>query len=317
MADDTIREYNMEDSEMLELANMFHTNFETDKTDFTTLFPDMADPFAADFMTAIDTAETAVPGWQVDAEIASVTANLNEAMRAGQKALQVLFIYVERTWDDDNKLREFGKAKYKADRAVQAKLPNLMRQAHAKAIETANAAALAAKGYTAAMATDLVTKAQAIEDLNNEQEILLNARTNKTAIRVGKYNAVWDFMRNINQASKVVFADDQTKLDMYRLYPTSSQSLPKPQGLNMAPDPQDPNIAVLTWDPVAGATDYRVFYSEMALGQPSNNFAEIGTSQGATIFNAPIMPNRENYWKIKATNGIIGSAFSDEVAWTG
>ncbi|GAB5466146.1 MAG: hypothetical protein Kapaf2KO_15820 [Candidatus Kapaibacteriales bacterium] len=310
------RDYTIDDLQMLQRAQVFHNNFVADQAAFVADFPHLATPFETEFQAAIDAADAIPSGAEVDAEIADVTFDLNEQLPLGRKALQKLYTYVELAWPKGNKNNSFGRNKYEKARNSQLKMKELLEQAHRQAEVATNKTALLAAGYTQAAIDELQTIETAIDTLNAQQEDMLAGRFEKTYNRITAYNTVWGFMQQINKASKVTFEDNLAKIEMYLLYPTSSQSLPKPQNLQMAPKTGNPEIAVLTWEPVAGAVTYKVYFSETALGQPSGSFAEIGDVEGAVMYEAPIVQGRENWWRIRAYGGGLVSAYSDIVGWT-
>ena len=99
---------------------------------------------------------------------------------------------------------------------------NALEQAHAQATTEPYVTELAAKGFLASDATNLQTIANEIRTRNNLQE---NAKVNRpvsTQDRIVQYNSVWSQVKEINLASKVVYADNPAKLEQYMLYPNSS-----------------------------------------------------------------------------------------------
>jgi hypothetical protein len=233
-------------------------------------------------------------------------------MEEGRNAMQKLFTYVEMTFTSKAKVDTFGKARYLKARNNQLKLKELLESAHRTVTETANQAALTAKGYSLADIAELASLRDDIDSVNANQEDIKSQRGIKTEERIVAYNDVWDFMQQINQASKVVFATDPAKLTQYLLYPATANSLPKPQNLTAVPNGVDPFIADLNWDAVTGAEGYEIEFSEVAIGQASGTFGQIGTAVGNT-FQAPIVPAKRNYWRVRAVNQTQQSAFSDEV----
>jgi hypothetical protein len=313
MADQIEREYDIEDLLMLQQSQVFHDAFVNDQAAFVADFPHLATPFETEFQTAIDTADAIPSAQEVDGEIAEVTFDLNEQLPLGRKALQKLYTYVDIAWPKGQKNSSFGRGKYEKARQSQVRMKELLEQAHRQAEMPSKKTELLAAGYTQTAIDELKTIETAIDTLNAEQENLLAERGDKTFERITAYNIVWDFMKKINQASKVTFEDNPAKLNMYLLYPTSSQSLPKPQNLAATLDGVDPTTANLTWDPVSGADTYKVYYSEVAPGQPSGSYAEITEVDGANFVQLPVVASKRNYWKIKAYGGGLVSAYSDEV----
>jgi hypothetical protein len=311
--DKLLYEFNMDTLQMLQRAQVFHNAFVIDQADFVADFPDLDNPFAADFQTAIDNADAIPSGAEVDAEIAVKTEELNAKLPLAQKALQKLYMYVEITWNSKARENEFGRNKYVKARNSQVRMKELLELAHRRAEVAANKTALLAKGYTQLAIDELKVIETEIDTLNAEQEDMMSARLVKTEDRVKAFNMVWEYMQSINKASKVTFADSPAKIEQYLLYPTSSQSLPKPQNLAATLDGVDPTTANLTWDVVPGADTYKVYYSEVNTGQSSGTYAEITEVDGANFVQLPVVPAKRNYWKIKAYGGGLVSAYSDEV----
>ncbi len=306
------RDYDLNDLYMLEKAQVFHDNFETDKVLFTAAFPHLADPFEADFQAAIDAADDIPSGMEVDAEIAIVTEELNALLELGRKAMQKLFTYVDVAFNSTAKTNSFGKNRYMKARASQLKLKELLETGHRKAAETANQTALIAAGYTADDITELASLRDQIDAKNAQQEDLKSGRYEKTEIRIKAYNVVWEYMVKINQASKVVFADSPAKLTEYLLYPTSHHELPKPQGLTAVQNPSLPDKADLSWDTVPDAENYKVYVSVVNTGEPSGSY-ELAGETASEAFQAPLTAEKRNYWKIRAFNETQSSDYSDEV----
>jgi hypothetical protein len=307
------RDYAMDDLQMLQRAQIFHDGFVVDENDFENNFPMFADPYATQFQLAINAADAIPTAVSVQLDIKVITETLNDAVTAGLAQLQKLYTYVELIWKSKAKNDQFGRQYYSKLNRSQTKTKELLELAHEKAELVSNKPKLIAMGYSQAMIDGLAAARDDIHVLNKEQESMIADQKTKSEVRITAYNEVWDYMHTINRASKVVFADNPARLDYYLLYPSASESLPKPQNLNAVPDPQDPFIAILTWEPVPGATSYKIYFSEMPLGQPSGTFGEILMVNGVTIANVPIVSGKENYWKIKAYGGGLTSTYSNEV----
>lgn len=307
-----VREYNMEDLDMLELAQVFHGNFLIDQAAFVAAFPILDDPFAANFQTAIDAADAIPSGAEVDSLIAIVTEELNAKMPLARAALQKLFTYADLTWNSSAKTNSFGKNRYEKARNSQVRIKELLELAHRQAEVVANKAALIASGYLQVDIDALETLMHEIDTLNSQQELELSNRGTQTEVRVTAMNAVWEFMRQINKTSKVVFVDSPAKLDLYLLYPTSSSSLPKVQNLEATVDAGPPQMAALTWDPVVGAPEYQVFMSQVAVGQPAGEYDWVAGTI-LTNWNQPIVDGFRFWFKVRAINDPTTGAYSDAV----
>lgn len=306
------RLYTMEDIEMFEKAQAFHDNFILDLTAFTTAFPDLASPFASDFQTAIDDADDIPSATEVDAAIEVVTEQINAKMELAREAMQKLFTYSDITFKSDAKTKTFGKGLYTKARASHRRMKELLEQGYRTASESANEAALLAKGYTAADITNLQTLMNEIDSLNAQQESMRLSRLGKTETRIKAYNNVWDYMIQINQASKVVFASSPAKLSEYLLYPTTHHSLSKPQNLAANYDPLNPPYITLTWDMVIDADSYDVYTNIVNTGAPSGSYNLLDNYLSSPAEIGAVVAKR-NYMKIKARNDSQSSTYSDEV----
>lgn len=304
------RDFNMEDLVMLERAQVFHNAFEIDDVDFIPAFPFLAPPFAANFQTAIDTADAIPSGYEIDAQIAVVTEELNNILPLAQKAMQKLFTYVDVTWNSTVKLKAFGKSKYEKARNSALKMKELLEFAHRQAEVLTNKTPLLASGYTQADIDGLLTLCDAIDAKNAEQEDMLAGRGEQTQARVLALNTVWGFMQQINKASKVVFVDNPAKIELYLLYPTSYSSLGKVQNLDAVIDGGPPLKALVSWDFVTGGIDYEIERSAVPLGNPVGAFIPIVTVQNDNYADT-IGGGQTYYYRVRAKNSTLTGAWSD------
>ena len=312
MPEQVERDYNMDDLDMLQRAQVFHNAFVGDQATFVADFPHLATPFETEFQTAIDAADAIPSAAEVDGEISAVTFELNEQLPLGRKALQKLYTYVELAWPKGQKDSAFGRPKYDKARQSQMRMKELLEQAHRQAEVADNKTALLAAGYTQAAIDELKTIETAIDTLNAQQEDMLAGRFEKTMEMITAYNLVWSFMQKINKASKVTFEDNPAKLEPYLLYPTSTTGLPKVQNLIASLGVGNPYDAELGWDVVVGATEYELYISEVATGQPAGTFSLANTvSNNQATFN--MTPGVRYWFKVRAKNASQTGSFSDEV----
>jgi hypothetical protein len=306
------RKYNMDDLIMLEKAQVFHDNFDSDKPYFENAYPQFADPFATEFQAVIDDADALPLDIEVESEIVIVTEQLEAKMEEARIFIKKFFSYVDIAFSSDAKRKSFGTNRYEKARKSQILMKELLETAHRKAIVTADQNALIAAGFSIIDIADLENMANAIDLLNAQQEDLKTNRVEMTENRVIAYNAVWDYMVKINNASKVIFIDSPAKLSIYMLYPTQHSSLSKPQNLTAVVDPADPVHINIDFDAVQDATEYRLYGSIVNIGDPSGTFTEL-TTGATTHFDAQLTVGKRNYWKVRAFNATQSSAYSDEI----
>lgn len=302
----------MDDLEMLERAQVFHDNYVIDEALFTAAFTKFGLTYAADFQTAIDEGLDFPTSADEDAQIAIVTEQIEAKMEECRDALQKLFNYSDNILNSPRTTMSLGKNRYEKARNSQMRMIKLLDTAHDIASETSMQAALVAGGCPVSVITDLDTLMGELWALNKSQESKMNLRHSKTQDRINIYNAVWVYMYEINGASKVVFADNPAKLTEYLLYPTSHPSLPKPQNPTAIVDGGDPTHAIVSCDAVQGATLYKLYYSEVTIGNPSGSFTFV-LENAAPSFDYQMTVGKRTYWKIRAFSDSSSSDYSNEV----
>lgn len=221
------RKFHKPDTEMLEQAEVMQVNYVTDQADFTVQFPDMASPFENDFAAAITAAdalpddESVVDGQQLE------TQDVETLMETSRTLVQILFLIVSRAFPGNAAVLElFGKKRYEKARKSQLKMIELLEVAYNAANDVTYNAAIIAKGFSAAQITQLNTLQGQLQTENKTQEVAKSGRPVKTQTRVETFNAVWDFMVLISDASKVVYKDNFAKRKQYLLYPAQGSDNP-------------------------------------------------------------------------------------------
>lgn len=306
-----LRIYNIDDIEMFEKAQAFHNNFVVDLAVFTAAFPSLDAAFAAAFQVAIDNADNIPSDAEVLAQIEIVTEQIREKMELAREAMQKLFVYADITFKSPAKTKSFGKSLYQKSRNSHRRMKELLELGHRTANETDNKTALLAAGYTLGDITNLQTLMNSLDTLGNQQETLKMTRVDKTETRVIAYNSVWEYMMQINQASKVVFATSPAKLSEYLLYPTVYRTLSKPQNIVATYNPLNPPYITLTWNAVTDATSYDVYYDIANTGAPSGEYQFLNNYETISA-EIPSIIGKRNYFKIKAINDETSSNYSDE-----
>lgn len=304
------RDYTMDDLAMLVRAQVFHNAFVIDKATFVADFPHLDDPFAADFQTAIDAADAIPSSQEIDGQIVEATFNLNEQLPIARKALQKLYTYIDIVWPKGQKNSLFGRIKYEKVRQSHSGLKELLEQGHRQAEVPAQKTELLAAGYTQAAIDELQTIMTTIDTLLAEQEDLKGARFEKTRNRILALNHVWSFMKQINVASKVSFAENTAKLELYLLYPTQHSSLGKVQNLTAVFEGVPVPNGELNWDFVFGGIDYEIQRSDVPLGQPPGPFLPIVTVQNNS-YSDIVGGGQTYYYRVRAKNASLSGAWSD------
>jgi hypothetical protein len=204
----------------LQQAQVMLNNFISDIALFTAKFPLKNAAYAAAMQTALDNADDAPDDDEVLSDQKQYTYAVEAAMEQGRVAYTTLIIYVKLAFPDDVAVLEhFGEHLYKAARRNQLKLKELIDLAYKRANDAEYKQPLIDEGFLQTDIDNLQTLGTLLETENLEQEDVKSGYLGKTQSRNELMNIVWNYMKEINLASKVVFIGNYAKLQQYLLYP--------------------------------------------------------------------------------------------------
>lgn len=218
---DKQRFYQLKDIDMLQKSQVILNAFIQNKAIFLANFPNLADPFADEFQIAIDEADALPFSDEVNAQISVLVEKMRKKLLIAQKNLQILFNYVKVGWESKAKLNEFGKNKFQKARNSNGKMIDLLELSFNTAEEIDNKTVLLNIGYSQVQIDELNTLASELKTLFLQLNEMKNNRYVLTEKRIEAYNKVWEFMKQINRASKVVFVDNYAFTQLFLLYPTT------------------------------------------------------------------------------------------------
>ena len=311
-AEQRLRDYNKSDDEMLEQAQTMHDLFVTDKADFIAMYTPLADPFAANLQTDIDSAQALPTSDEDIAELEVKSEDVDAQMELAKAQFQKMASYVKLLFPDSQARQGiFGLNKYVKVYQSQAKMYDLMQLAYRMANSADYKTDLIALGFTQLEINKLNTIAGDLYDANKTQEDFKQTIKIRTEERVAAYNKVWASMVAVSNASKQVFIDDYAKIQEYLLYPEGESGLGKPQNLIASYDPLNPPNITLDWDAVLNATSYIVYYNIANIGAPSGKYQKLNDFTAPPALIPSILAKR-NYFKMKAKNDKQTSVYSDE-----
>ncbi len=205
--------------ELLEQAQVMHNLFIIDWPDFTAKFPFMDSTYANDFQTAIDAADAEPDDEAVLDQQQMLTYQLEQRMQEARNAYTTLLTYVQLAYPKNASiLNHFGQERYRRARNNQLKMKELMEYAHSVANAAPYQPVLIAKGFQQTDIDNLLALANALESENASQEGAKINRSFVAQVRTVKYNTVYNFMQELNMASKVVYMDNYAKQQQYLLY---------------------------------------------------------------------------------------------------
>lgn len=215
---EVLRDFKKPDEEVLQLSNLKLNSFVEYKSKFVERFPELADPFAAEWGNATDYARNILPDYALVAIQSGQTDALNALIEEGASLYQTLLLYVKLAFPKNaTVLRLFSRSQYTSARRSRLKLPILLRTASEQALKPEYKTALIAKGMKETEIDALETMANNIVNQNVAQENAMRKRTLDANIRITALNHVWEKMSLVCQCAKLVFQKDATRYNLFRL----------------------------------------------------------------------------------------------------
>lgn len=198
--------------------------FITDKADFVAFSPKYADPYETDLENLINAAKNVVPD-SVHVDILSgLTVDLESKHDISRIEEQKFLKFVADVFPNNPaKQNQAGKNDYDIARRVPEKMLTLLTIS--KSFADDNAAALTAKGYTVAMAANLLTVRTDLENALIAQNKAQKARTVDTEERRKTVNLAYDAVRDLCEDAKIIFVYDNARYNKYLLPGVDSGSV--------------------------------------------------------------------------------------------
>ena len=223
------------DEEVLQQSDVQLNSFQENKEAFVARFPQLADPFADEWGTAISVARGFIPDFATINEQANETQILETLMDQGRNHFQTVMLYAQLAFPNNTAiLRLFGQPQYDSARNSQLKLPVLLRSTYNQASNEEYKPALLAKGL----------KEEEIEMLNGlagdiiaqdiAQQQAKKARSLAATARIETMNAVWEKMATVCQCAKLVFQNDAARYNLFLL--TNAEAPKENATAPVAPD---------------------------------------------------------------------------------
>ncbi len=224
-----LRDYTKTDSTMLEQGQGMYDNLMENLPVFTAKYPSIDAAFALKFKTTIDDA-TDVPHDRVLVEeISDDSAQMEKFMADGKSVFMDLIIIARMAFPNNpTMINRFGLPEYEEYSSIHTKFPIILDQAHDMANDPIIKPLLIAKGMTVASIANIATVS---ENIKAENKLLFSEKKKRipnTQDRIMKYNAVWAFMVQISECSKILFSDNWAMYHMFLLYPEKEPAVITP-----------------------------------------------------------------------------------------
>lgn len=170
-------------------------------------------------------------------------------------------------------------------------------------------------GMTQAMIDQLAANTQLFEDKLHQIALQEAEREIKTQERTVAANALYSQLQQYCRVGKLIWENvDAAKYEDYEIHKSVTHGLPKAQNL-MAVNAGN-NIADLSWDPVVGATEYRIDKAEATTGQPQGPWEEYVVVT-TTNTSAPLLPGFSYWYRVRGQSATETGYWSDEATITG
>lgn len=223
MAKKNLRLYrSISDAKMLAEAQTILDLLKTDMAQFTAMDAQLNAGFADDMQISINNAIKIPSDAAVLRNITELTDDQKKAWQACKDHFKDAQYFIEKAFGDNKaRLQRFGFDDYREMCRNKRKVDMFMYLFDSACRQ--HAAALIAVGYSQ-------QRIDAIEPLHqafaNAKRVLHNAQSESgelTDERIKIYNAVWEYLRTINRASKIVFKNNYAKQKQY-LLPAGTKS---------------------------------------------------------------------------------------------
>jgi hypothetical protein len=211
-----LRHYSDPDATMRQNMRTMHEHYLTNQTAFQEFSPDFDPDFGTEWLAAINTADTTLPGSQRVGELKEDTSAVNAVMEQARAAVQTVFYYAGRAFPNNpGRLDQYGRRDYESARKNQDKMRTLLHLAFTTA--TRDKVALAAKGYGATKLAALGALEAPLTTADTDQEVQKGHNVEGSDHYVTVQNLAYGFGQEVSGASKLLFATEAAKLGLFRL----------------------------------------------------------------------------------------------------
>ncbi|GAB3874011.1 hypothetical protein GCM10028824_26580 [Hymenobacter segetis] len=209
------RGYIVADATMHQDQRTMHAHYLNHEAAFRAFNPEFDAGFGGRWLAAVEAAEAATGHTERTGALMELTAGLSATMDQARQALQRLFYFVGQAFPDNGgHLDQYGRRGYLAARKQTDKMSGLLQMALAAA--TRDAAALAAKGFSAALLAELGALATALPAAASAKAIQKGTNAEDRARYVAAQNAAYAYGQAASAAAKICFTERAT-VALFRL----------------------------------------------------------------------------------------------------
>jgi hypothetical protein len=171
---------------------------------------------------------------------------------------------------------------------------------------------MSSSGMSQTLIDNLRAEAQIMEDKFHAISIKEAERDDATEERITLANDLYNNLSKYCQIGKSIWEDvSESKYNDYVINPKVNHGLAKVQNLVITSDPITPENITLTWDPVVDATEYEIYQSQVAGGDPAGEY-EINQATPNVTEAITIVAGFRYYYKVRAKNATKVGDFSNQ-----
>ncbi len=216
------RKFKLPAVNMIQKSKTYRLHFNNRNAAFTAFDAVFGNPFAANWLTAINAAEAQDTYETLEDQQQTETAEVNAELVKAQKIYIELKYFIEKAFPDAFTIRnEFGLDTYSEIRSSQPEMIQFFSNMHDKA-ENKYKAELIEAGYTQPKIDEIETIKNSLDTEDQEQEVFIDENALATSTRNQVYNVAWEFAQKVNRAAHVIYADDADTLNLFLLPPSDA-----------------------------------------------------------------------------------------------
>ncbi len=212
------RAFGVPDPDMFESGRTMRQLFLDHKAPFVALDVSVDDPYAADWLTSIETSEGVETDETRTDQQMSETAEVLEQMGRGRKKYIEMKYYIEGAFESSPAIKnKFGLNNYDEAANNQPRMITFLKNLHTQSEVPGYKAELLAHGCTQPQIDEILTIHDSLAGKDTAQNTFIQESPEATKKRITQYNTTYGFAQKINRLSKVVYYGDPVMLNTFNL----------------------------------------------------------------------------------------------------
>ncbi len=210
------RAYSLPDAQVIQKGRILHSIGVQDLSKFTEVDPDITSEWFDGMQSSLNQADSFEQDSAVVDEIATLTNDIQQIMNECHAHVKKHKYFIQKAFPGNERIQDsFGIFDYQSVRNSEVYLIRFFNNLKEREIQ--HSTELQAAGLTEGDITLTGTLLTRLIDADKAQETAKQNRLLITDERINLFNKVWEYISRLNKLSKIVFADDYTKLKQYQL----------------------------------------------------------------------------------------------------